>query len=344
MEFNDIHKQLITESYTSSLGDDLLYQLFAVNDKLTGYLYEDRKFISELRVLLEDDIDPFDHLESNEKIDDSDCVLSFAKGNSKLSQLGAVYLSLPAGYTCPFAAACKTMAHRKGGKFKDGKTIKDFGDMRCYAASDESRYPNVRNRNWRNFDLLNKYKSSSTDMADLISRSLDYYESENGHISLFRIHESGDFFSQTYFDAWVKVAQDRSDIVFYAYTKSLPYWKKSRDNIPKNFRLIASEGGTEDHMIDKEKFRKAIVVKDKGEAIKRGLNIDVNDFLAAFGEDDFALLLHGVQSKESGNTSQSMKNSAMLKKYAKKLHTPAGKLSKLFKYYTSTGIDIKTTS
>ena len=77
--------------------------------------------------------------------------------------------------------------------------------------------------------------------------------------------------------------------------------------------MIASKGGTKDEIIDKEGFRKAVVVADQGEAIKQNLHIDVGDFLAAFGDKDFALLLHGVQSKASGQSAQSMANSALLK-------------------------------
>ena len=39
-----------------------------------------------------------------------------------------------------------------------------------------------------------------------------------------RVHDSGDFFSQEYFDAWLEVARGRPRTRFYAYTKSLPFW------------------------------------------------------------------------------------------------------------------------
>ena len=329
-----VHKpEAITESYKKGLGDDVWVQIFEHYGKLTGVHSFDKNMLDSIRLLAEEsvdvDFDPFSHLVSSDTIEEkTDCVLSFSRGNDKLKQLDVVYLSLPAGYTCPMADICKSMANRKTGK------ITDFGDIRCYAASAEARYPATRERNWRNFDLLRKFKGDVQGMADLILRSIEYYEAHNPPIKLFRPHESGDFFSQEYFDAWIEVAKARPDILFYAYTKSLHFWEKRKDVMPKNLRLIASEGGKVDELISKNQFRTAIIVKDTGEAIKRRLNIDVNEFLAAFSEEDFALLLHGTQSKKVGTNPQSLKNAKILKA-AKKLRADPEEINRLFQYYTN---------
>jgi len=330
MKFHHLRKQTINEAYLGTLADDVWPQIFAQFGKLSGVLSEDRPMIAEFRRLAEEEeFDPFSHLSAIGKIDDKkDCVLSFSRGNEKLKQVDAVYLSLPAGYTCPFADVCKSVADRETGK------MTGYGDIRCYAASAEARYPATRRRNWRNYDLLLQFKNDVDGMTNLILRSLQYYEDHNPPIRLFRIHESGDFFSQKYFDAWVKVAAARPGILFYAYTKSLPFWKKRKEDMPNNLRLIASEGGKMDELISKEQFRRVVIVKDHGEAIARRLNIDTNDFLAAFGDKDFALLLHGHQSKESGATSQAMKNSALLKA-SKKLRVAPAEIDRLFRYYTT---------
>jgi hypothetical protein len=313
-----------------------LLEHFESHGKINGP--EDIVYLNEFFVLLEDDeFDPFSHLQDSGKIsEEDDCVLTISKPNSKLSTLNAPSLSLPAGYACPFADICKSKAHKSGGKFADGKSIKDFGDIRCFAASAEARLPDVRKNRWRNYDLLKKVgkKGGVPAMANLLLRSIAYYESANGTMKIFRVHDSGDFYNQDYFDAWVEAASKRSDILFYAYTKSLPFWAGRKEDIPSNLRLIASEGGKADELIDKEGFRKAVIVKDKGEAIEKKLNIDVNDFLAAFGEDDFALLLHGVQSKESGNNSLSMKNSKLIKDTAKQFGVDSDQIEELLGIYT----------
>ena len=204
-----------------------------------------------------------------------DCVLQLQDGADKLQHLKVVYIGLPAGYTCPFADECKTFAHRKGKEFplqpgQDKRLkIKQTGDIRCFAASREAQFKDLRNLRWRNLDLLNEFKGDPGGMADLLLRSLEYYEHTKKKIRIFRIHDSGDFFSEEYFNAWVETANKRSDILFYAYTTSLPYWVNSIKNLPKNFRLIASKGGKRDDLIDKHDLRKAIIVTDKGDAIRQ---------------------------------------------------------------------------
>ena len=121
-------------------------------------------------------------------IEEDDCVLTISPPNSKLSSLNSPSLSLPAGYACPFADICKSKAHKSGGKFADGKSIKDFGDVRCFAASDEARYKNLRIMRWRNSDLLKKVEKKGVPaMTDLLLRSIAYYESNTGIMKIFRM-------------------------------------------------------------------------------------------------------------------------------------------------------------
>lgn len=321
-------------------GPSELVRIFRSFNKLSGNLTEDTKYIGEFYKLLteEEDFDPFGHLDQTGKIDvEEDCVLTISPPNSKLGQINAPSFSLPAGYTCPFADICKSIAHRKGEKAFGGKAIKDMGSIRCYAASAEVAYPAVRKMRWRNFDLLQDTmkKGGVRGMTELLVRSLAYYEQSHGHIKLFRIHDSGDFFNIEYLDSWIETAKARPDVLFYAYTKSLPFWKERKNAIPKNLRLIASEGGKADELIGKEGFRKAVIVKDKGEAIAKRLNVDVNDFLAAFGDKDFALLLHGVQSAKSGDTKQAMANSKLVKSAAANFNTSPAEIEKILKIYTN---------
>lgn len=112
---------------------------------------------------------------------------------------------------------------------------------------------------------------------------------------IVRIHVSGDFFSQTYFDAWLQVAKNNPSILFYAYTKALPLLVKRLNDIPNNFRLTASYGGTHDHLISKHNLKFAKVVKSVEEANKLRLKIDHDDSLAYGSSKSFALLVHGQQ-------------------------------------------------
>jgi hypothetical protein len=126
-------------------------------------------------------------------------------------------------------------------------------------------------------------------MADLIQNSLPV------GIQYVRIHVSGDFFSETYFKAWLNVAINNPRIVFYAYTKSLNFWVKHKRVIPKNFRLTASKGGKLDSLIVKHRLKYAEVVFSTEEARRKGLEIDHDDSHAIKSKKPFALLLHGTQ-------------------------------------------------
>ena len=132
-------------------------------------------------------------------------------------------------------------------------------------------------------------------MSKLIQKSLPE------KATVIRIHVGGDFFNENYMRAWTIVAKNNPNVTFYAYTKSLPYWIKLKDEkvIPSNFKLNASKGGRFDSLIDKHKLKYAEVVFSEQEAIDKNLDIDHDDTHAFLQDKPFALLLHGVQPKGS---------------------------------------------
>ena len=215
--------------------------------------------------------------------------LTFGFGNAKLNRDTAI-ISLPAGHTCKFADLCRSNANRETGKITDGPHCQ----FRCYATLPENLFANVRNSRWRNFELLRKAKTV-IGMANLIESSLVGKK----NIKLVRMHASGDFWSQEYFDAWLLFAQQHSEWTFYGYTKALPYWIKRLNSIPTNMKLVASRGGTHDVLIDALGLRSVKVVFSEEEAEKLGLELDHDDCLCWKGDKDFAILLHSTQPKGS---------------------------------------------
>lgn len=211
-------------------------------------------------------------------------LLKFSRGNAKLSS--DIYtFSLPSGFSCPSANECLSKADKTTGKIKDGPNTK----FRCFSASQEALYKNVRDQRWYNFGLL----KVSKNMKELILKSLPKAAKK------VRIHVAGDMFSQEYFDAWMSVAKAKPDVLFYAYTKSLNFWAKRKNSIPPNFVLTASEGGRLDDLIKSEKLRSAKVVFSKAEAKKLKLKIDHDDSHAMKNGPSFSLLLHGTQPKNT---------------------------------------------
>jgi hypothetical protein len=122
------------------------------------------------------------------------------------------------------------------------------------------------------------------------------------NLGICRIHVAGDFFSPAYFEAWIRTAIMNPDRLFYAYTKSLPYWVDNLAIIPDNLILTASYGGRRDDMIVDYDLRSAKVVFSYEEADMLGLEVDHDDTHAAnpfWATDDFALIIHGIQPKGS---------------------------------------------
>lgn len=178
--------------------------------------------------------------------------------------------SLPAGATCPFAKECKVIVGEHSGKF-----LNDSQSFRCYAASAE-RFPSARNSRWRNYRAV-----LSGIMPDLSGCT---------HV---RIHMAGDFFSQEYFDKWLSVCWSHRKTMFWAFTKSLPFWIARLDYIPPNLNLTASFGGVYDHLIGKYGLKHATVYKNITD-VPHGVPVDTNDIYAANGQNSFALLDNNI--------------------------------------------------
>lgn len=237
--------------------------------------------------------------------------LKFSKGNAKLSK-NIYTFSLPAGWSCPGANICKSKTHLIDGvrTVKDGKACQ----FRCYAASQEALFENVHLARQHNFSLLRGKRVKAA--TDIIQHSLP------SSAKIIRLHVSGDFFSQSYFDAWLRVARNNPNMLFYTYTKSLPFWVNRLGQIPRNFILTASRGGKHDKLIDKHNLRCATVVYSEEEAERFGLPIDHDDSHAMKQGSSFALLLHGVQPKNS----EASKALAKLKKAGKGGYGPKQKV------------------
>jgi len=201
---------------------------------------------------------------------------------------------LLSGIDCPFAKLCRSHAHVAD----DGsRSIQDGPDteFRCFSASQEVLFTNTYKSRKRNHDAIHALETSDA-MADAIEAAMPK------DCRLVRIHVSGDFFSHKYFLAWCRVAERNPTHLFYAYTKSLRFWVRSKDKVPSNLVLTASRGGANDELIEAHGLRSAKVVFSEQEAADLGLEIDHDDSHACDptkAKQDFALLIHGVQPKGS---------------------------------------------
>ena len=209
---------------------------------------------------------------------------AFTKGNRYLFDPATYAWNIPSGWTCPAADQCLAKADRKTGKITNGPGQK----FKCYSAMTE-RYPSVRERLWTNFESVAR---KSPEDVEAVLQCLPE------KAKLVRIHAAGDFFSQNYFDGWLRFIRSREDVHFWAFTKSLPFWIARINEIPPNLMLQASYGGKHDELIDRHNLKYAKVVWSKAEAESLGLEIDLDDRLAAYGSKSFALLENFTKPKK----------------------------------------------
>jgi len=202
-------------------------------------------------------------------------------------------LDLSAGYSCPGAKDCLSKAVPREDDpsrwtIQDGPHCR----FRCFSASQEVQYTATRKIRRHNYDCLRKMRG-----ADQCYRLLR--DSLPSNIGVLRYHVSGDFFKLSYLQGALRLAQERPDVLFYAYTKSLrhllslPMLNPSLGLFERNFLLTASAGGKWDHLIGDLGLRQAKVVMSESEA--GSLPIDHDDSHAATFGGDFALLIHGTQ-------------------------------------------------
>ena len=194
--------------------------------------------------------------------------MKFIRKNNNYYE-GVVYeWNLPSGFTCPCALECLVKVDRKTGIFNN----KSKG-YKCYSAMAE-RFPAVREHRWKNFEhIKNGGDLKIPDKAEAV-----------------RVHASGDFFSQKYFDLWIRTCEENKKVEFWAYTKSLKFWINRINDIPDNLTITASRGGRLDKLIDKYNLKNNKIVKSIEEANNKNLPIDTNDNLARQKNINFALV------------------------------------------------------
>jgi len=221
--------------------------------------------------------------------------LSLVKDLKPYLQNGRKIYSLDqlAGWSCPYAKECLTKVHEINGTRK----IEDGPDsiIRCFSATQEVIFTGVYNLRKHNFDIIRKI-TSDAEMIKLLQVSMPK------DLGILRFHVDGDFLNSKYFYAAINWASLHPDRLFYAYTKSLPYWVKHRKLVEKipNFVLTASWGGRRDDLIESEGLRSAKVILSEKEA--GSLPIDHTDEWAANPKKrnkDFTLLIHGQQQAGS---------------------------------------------
>ena len=140
-----------------------------------------------------------------------------SKGNMKMKK-GFLIWNLPSGITCP------------------GKT--EICDKKCYARKAERQYKQTLPCRMANLD-----DSLSEDFVTMMVDTMHQmiYDANGVWVKsfkgYFRIHESGDFYSQRYLNDWFTLAKMFPSIKFLAFTKSFDLDFTGK---PENLEIVLS--------------------------------------------------------------------------------------------------------
>ncbi len=168
--------------------------------------------------------------------------------------------------TCPYAGSCAEI---------------------CYAGQGRMAMPAAMYARERNLKLINM--GSMSDVRDMLIADVSNMVSTT-HV---RIHDSGDWFSREYYQAWVQVADACPQVTFYAYTKSIPFldW----DTHPRNFRVVQSSSGKRDHDIDMSRPHARIFASEAERKKARYSDGNASDLPAILGQIKIGLVYHGTR-------------------------------------------------
>lgn len=200
--------------------------------------------------------------------------LKWSFGNSKLAKLDTASFNIPAfrsadGFkTCPKAGACATL---------------------CYARQGRYMMPNVAKARESNLKVVRG------DLQQFRERAIeDLHQIKN---KVIRVHDSGDFFSQAYVDAWFDIARTFPEKKFYAYTKSLHL---DRTKCPSNFQIVQSVGGLLDNRIDPTQSHSRIFETHYQRRKTKYVDGKINDKPAIDGVTRIGLVYHGNRNLKEG--------------------------------------------
>lgn len=190
--------------------------------------------------------------------------------NSKLKKDGIFNFAIPAYKSMQGELIC----------IKARYCIKD-----CYAKQGTYQFLVVRTKHEAN------YQASKLDDFHLVM--IKEIKSKR-KCKIVRIHDSGDFYSREYAHKWLAIIEACPDVLFYAYSKNWHFFEGLV--LPKNFRLIQSQGGI--NSIDESRPHAKVFSSLK--ELKKAKYADASySDLVALKHDKVGLVYHG--NKKASN-------------------------------------------
>ena len=188
--------------------------------------------------------------------------------NSELRADGIFNWTLPAWVTrledgrtvnvCPSAGACKDLCYARNGTYRFPKVLAAHQRNLIATLDDLPNWERAMTSELEHKRFRPKGQPRFSDTRDrLVTDEAAVRWMDAGGIAV-RIHDSGDFYSDEYLQAWISIANSTTDVLFYAYTKEIRR-VRAAGHLPDNFRVIYSLGGIDDHLLDLDLVRHAEV-------------------------------------------------------------------------------------
>jgi len=171
-------------------------------------------------------------------------------------------------------------------KTKGGKITCPFADScvkYCYAQKGNyTRFPIIQELMEKKYEL-----SKTENFINLMNEEIQKKKAK-----YIRIHDSGDFYSIKYLNKWIDIAIQNKEVIFYAYTKSIKFFINGLQ-LPKNLKIIFSEGSKTDNLINVNKHRHARIFKDITTLLNSGyIDASNNDLKAITSNKKVGLVYH----------------------------------------------------
>lgn len=165
--------------------------------------------------------------------------------------------------TCPGALACRAV---------------------CYAKQGGYTWPLAKAARLHNLALSQDDSFTAFIIGDLARMR---------SVNTVRIHDSGDFYSQEYFNKWCIIARALPHLTFYAYTKSLHL---DLTGAPENFKVTQSLGGKYDASVDLSRPHSRIFSTHEDRERAGYIDGNIDDSPAIQGLVQIGLVYHGVKN------------------------------------------------
>jgi len=154
----------------------------------------------------------------------------------------------------------------------------------CYARTGTYRFSNVLAAHERNMAMT---MGIPTAWEAQMTEELKHRRYVNSWV---RLHDSGDFHSDEYLMAWLRIMRSAPHVRFYCYTKEVSRFRRlvegGEDGCPPNFLYCWSLGGKEDRLINLETERHADVFPTVEQLAAAGYSDQTeSDLLAVLGPE-----------------------------------------------------------